>query len=130
MRAGWTSRIKQTSTLLSSSLSSFRLGQSFRPCSVPVRSLSLFSESKGKAKELFQKYGSIFIGTYLSVYISTLSTIFLALETDIFSASDFGLDARTLTEMACEKIEYFTGIKSVPEFISKLSLSLSLLFVV
>ena len=52
----------------------------------------------GKFKDLFKKYGYVFVGTYLGVYVSTLASIFLALEMDVFSASTFGYDAQTLIQ--------------------------------
>jgi hypothetical protein len=50
----------------------------------------------GKFKDLFKKYGYIFVGTYLGLYVTTLGSVYFALECDVFSASSFGYDAQTL----------------------------------
>jgi hypothetical protein len=52
----------------------------------------------GNFKNYVQKYGWTFVGTYLSVYITTLGSVYLALDFDVFRASDFGLDAKSLTQ--------------------------------
>lgn len=67
--------------------------------SPPSSSTSSSSTSSvEKFKLLWKKYGYVFVGTYLSVYGITLTSIFFALEIDIFKASDFGYDAKTLTQ--------------------------------
>lgn len=50
----------------------------------------------GKFKDLFRKYGYIFVGTYLGIYVTTLGSVYCALECDVFSASTFGYDPQTL----------------------------------
>mmetsp|Transcript_6848 Transcript_6848/g.13147 ORF Transcript_6848/g.13147 Transcript_6848/m.13147 type:complete len:171 (-) Transcript_6848:157-669(-) len=68
-------------------------------------------------KTIFKKYGYVAVGTYLSVYVMTLCSVFVALDLDLLQSSTFGFDPITTTKNACDKIEYYTGIKSVPEFI-------------
>ena len=50
----------------------------------------------GNFKDLFKKYGYVFVGTYMGLYVSTLASVYLALEMDVFNASTFGYDAQTL----------------------------------
>jgi hypothetical protein len=102
------------------------------------RSLSAVSdgakEASGKFQIYFRKYGWTFVGTYLGLYVTTLGSVFVALNFDLFSAADFGFDAKVLTAkvvpslrlcrpqelgQACESLEYYTGIKSLPDFIRK-----------
>lgn len=45
-----------------------------------------------KFKKMWQAYGVLAVGTYLSVYAGTLGSLFLALDYDIFNAATFGLD--------------------------------------
>jgi hypothetical protein len=52
----------------------------------------------GNFKKYVKKYGWTFVGTYLSIYVTTLGSIYLALDHDVFRASDFGLDAKSLTQ--------------------------------
>jgi hypothetical protein len=65
------------------------------------RSLSAVSdgakEASGKFQIYFRKYGWTFVGTYLGLYVTTLGSVFVALNFDLFSAADFGFDAKVLT---------------------------------
>lgn len=68
-------------------------------------------------KAIFKKYGYVAVGTYLSIYVMTLCSVFVALDLDLLQSSTFGFDPITTTKNACDKIEYYTGITSVPEYI-------------
>lgn len=50
------------------------------------------ADGVSKVKQMWTKYGTVFIGTYLGVYVTTLGSLFLALDYDIFNASMVGLD--------------------------------------
>lgn len=52
----------------------------------------------GNFKNYVKKYGWTFVGTYLGIYVTTLASVYLALDFDIFRASDFGFDAKSLTQ--------------------------------
>lgn len=45
-----------------------------------------------KLKKMWEAYGVIAVGTYLSVYVTTLGSLFLALDYDVFNAATVGLD--------------------------------------
>jgi hypothetical protein len=49
----------------------------------------------GKFKQMWKKYGYLFVGTYATVYVSTLGALFVALDLDILQAATFGFDAET-----------------------------------
>ena len=56
-------------------------------------------------QEIFQKYGYVAIGTYLSVYVVTLSGVFVALDYDFLAASSLGFDpiatTKSVSEISC-----------------------------
>ena len=47
---------------------------------------------KLRAKQLWNDYGYIAIGTHFSVWVVTLTSVFLSLDFDIFNSASFGLD--------------------------------------
>ena len=51
---------------------------------------------------MWNDYGKVAIGTYLSVYIVTLSSIFFSLDYDLFSSTTFGVDPQA----AIKKVVY------------------------
>lgn len=87
-------------------------------------SMSSSEATKGqKAKEgfkdLWKKYGTVAITTYLSVYISTLTGVFLALDYDIFGASTFGMDPVESINKVADIVEGFTGSTAFPGYVKE-----------
>jgi hypothetical protein len=98
-------------------------------------------ETKGEAikhglQSMWKKYGTVFIGTYLSVYVGTLTGLFFALDYDIFSIASVGLDPAAAVSkvgilvisfklyflnssqfQACDLVEKLTGNTSMPQYI-------------
>eukprot|EP01033_Poteriospumella_lacustris_P011638 gene11638-8290_t len=70
-----------------------------------------------KLKKMWEAYGVIAVGTYLSVYVTTLGSLFLALDYDVFNAATVGLDPTYAIHMFCDVVEKVTGNTHVPEYI-------------
>jgi hypothetical protein len=68
-------------------------------------------------RQLWDKYGYISIGFYVSLYVTTLSSIFMALDFDLFRASTFGLDPIESVKKFCDIVENVTGSTKLPGFI-------------
>jgi len=71
----------------------------------------------GKFKQMWKKYGYLFVGTYASVYVTTLGALFISLDQDILQAATFGLDAETSVIKFCDMVETLTGSKDFPGYI-------------
>lgn len=84
--------------ILLTSKNIFKLTNKFKYFNYKQFSSSSSSSYSNKFATLWKKYGYVFLGTYLSVYGTTLGSIFIALDFDLFKASDFGYDAKTLTQ--------------------------------
>ena len=70
-------------------------------------------------KELWKKYGTVAITTYLSVYVSTLTSVFFALDYDIFGASTFGMDPADAIHKVADIVEGVTGSAAFPEYVKE-----------
>jgi hypothetical protein len=96
--------------LAKSNVHSFAVSGSMRPNTMVNKSITshMFSTNVDKENEkpketkaaafqhglqsMWKKYGTVFIGTYLSVYVGTLTSLFFALDYDVFSIASIGLD--------------------------------------
>lgn len=60
----------------------------------------------GKFKQMWTKYGYLFVGTYATIYVSTVGALFVALDLDILQAATFGFDAETSVLKVGARIDY------------------------
>lgn len=83
-----------------------------------------------KLKKMWEAYGVIAVGTYLSVYVTTLGSLFLALDYDVFNAATVGLDptyaihmvsatvfsieGHLMMTLSCVVISFATSLKGSP----------------
>lgn len=68
-------------------------------------------------RQLWDKYGYISIGFYVSLYVTTLSSIFVSLDFDLLQASNFGFDPIESVKKVCDTVEHVTGSTKLPGFI-------------
>ena len=68
------------------------------------KDLSVTSLS-ARAKELWQNYGYVALGTYFGIYLCTIGSIFVGLDQDILNAAAVGLDpAHAVDKVNCSSI--------------------------
>lgn len=70
-----------------------------------------------RVKYMWNAYGKVAIGTYLSIYITTLGSIFMALNYDVFHAATFGLDPAHAIAKVGDIYETITGQANLPNYI-------------
>lgn len=81
--------------------------------------VSKSQKAKEGFKELWTKYGTVAITTYLGVYVSTLTSVFFALDYDIFGASTFGLEPADAIHKVADLIESFSGSTEFPGYVKE-----------
>jgi len=70
-----------------------------------------------KAKELWNNYGYLAIGTYFGIYITTLGSIFTCLDNDLLNAAAFGLDPAIAVQKVCDIVEKISGYSTFPDYV-------------
>lgn len=70
-----------------------------------------------KAKELWNSYGYVALGTYFSLYVCTLGSFFICLDQDLLNAAAFGLDPVVAIKKVCGIVENLTGYTTLPEYV-------------
>ena len=73
--------------------------------------------TKDKVKLMWQRYGMVFVGTYLITYTSTLGGLFFALDNDLLLASSLGLDTAQSVQRVCDLVEKIPHLTFVSEYI-------------
>lgn len=58
--------------------------------------------TKQRAKRFLQKYGAVFVGTYISIYVTTLLSIFGALDSGLLDPDLIGQVFKVSKDFACE----------------------------
>ena len=64
-------------------------------------------------KEMWNTYGYLGIGFYVSLYLTTLSAIFVSLDMDLLQSSQFGVDPTTAVKKVCDIVERVSGSTQV-----------------
>ena len=73
---------------------------------------------KAQFKAMWQKYGYMGIGFYLTVYITVLSSIYFSLDLDLLNAAAFGVDPTSAVKKVCNLVETVTGNGFLPGYIN------------
>ena len=64
-------------------------------------------------KDMWNTYGYLGIGFYVSLYVTTLSAIFVSLDMDLLQSSQFGVDPTTAVKKVCDIVERVSGSTQV-----------------
>jgi hypothetical protein len=72
---------------------------------------------KGKLKLLWERYGLVTVGTYLTTYIATLGGLYFALDSNTLLANNLGFDPIESSQRACDLFERVTGSTVLPGLI-------------
>jgi hypothetical protein len=78
-----------------------------------------FYQYRDLMKGMVDKYGRLFVGTYLGLYLSCLGGVFFALSNDMLNASSLGVDPVEAVHKACDIVEKITGYGGLGDFIRR-----------
>ncbi|KAF0716789.1 Aste57867_2662 [Aphanomyces stellatus] len=79
-------------------------------------------KASNKFKELWNKYGWVGVGTYLSVYVTTLGTMFVAIETGLLSTGPAAASADGGDDKEDEGFNIVTATNSLTEWTKSVGL--------
>ncbi len=67
-------------------------------------------KAKSTLKDMWRKYGMVFIGTHFSIYFSCWAAIFFAMDTNLFNTTMIGLDPTMLVDKVRDWLEQILSV--------------------